>query len=58
MKNAFTKFIIRIDISKKIISEATEIHKSENKEAKKKVNKEQRLLNSTLTSKEGRPQIE
>lgn len=57
MKNVFTKFIIRIDISKKIISEATEIHKSENKEAKKKVNKEQRLLNNTLTSKEGRPQI-
>lgn len=34
MKNVFSKFIIRIDISKEIISEATEIHKSENKEAK------------------------
>lgn len=56
MKNIFTRFIIRIDISKKIISEATEIHKSENKDAKK-VNKEQRLLNKTLTSNEGRLQI-
>lgn len=35
MKNVFTRFILRIDISKKIISEATEIHKSEKKDAKK-----------------------
>lgn len=39
--------IIRIDISKEIISEAIEIHKSENKEAKKET-KKQRLLNNTL----------
>lgn len=56
MKNVFTRFILRIDISKKIISEATEIHKSENKDAKKKVTKEQRLLNKTLTGNGGRLQ--